>query len=1712
MSFATLLSEATASPTLPSTGDVLAVGLPLLHQLAAFHAEGLVSRLDGVAHLEYVDGALRIAPGATRPPRLDPRVEKCNPERSERGVEILQRLAVDHGDGMERGHAITSLDVSDGTAPPDRPMLVVGYRAWEQMLDHHDALTDVHLAGLVLTSYATGLDLDHVDHVHRLALSRRHLLALVPSLHPVVAGVLTDMINPDRHRRPGDLYSTIALLEHHRELPADLDLTDAYEAPGDWRPAVLAALRERVFDTSRRNRALYFKPTASSVSLTEASVPLLLDTDRINAADLLTWNDRVAAEFTAGKPVDIERWCRFEEAPYLASTLDSIIASERRLRAEHGQGALRLIVAFLRWVDPETGESVNSPLLTMPAQLSSQRGVRHRYRVACDTSADATAEVNPVLRHVFERRFNIMLTTHLEPTPTAIAEFTTNLEAAVRATDPSIRIELVTTPRINLIRRSAQLRVDSYLRRRARALAASGRWRRQAHSYDLDDWRPLGAELYRAYLAPIELPLQLVAGAAPVLRPPPAFAAPARQRDEFSVQQSSDRHRWEVDLCAVTIASLGGRRISLARDYDAAISAFEKGDSVPAGTLASFETIFAPRPRVLDHPPLHGIEVEQPLVLPADDSQARAVRRAVAEESFIIQGPPGTGKSQTIANLIAALVAENKRVLFVCEKRAAIDVVAHRLDQAGLGELVVTIHDSQLDRKAFIAELGETYSGWMSDIDDDREQRRDDALAAVRELLDPLEAEFVEFGDDRGGRVSVTTLVQRLVTHRAAGVEAALNVPIGVDASAWLTSRPALDRVLTARPAAEAMSALGAIPSLRVRPRSLGHPDVVGEPNASQRHDPVVTVRHIGSALGAAMNRLTELCEAVPPTGDSGLLDRMTVADLLGIAPDLALLTRLATHAGRTMFDPEGDARQELRNSVAAIHAATAVAHERSAVASRWVAVLDSRDAREALSVATDKEGSLFKMFSGRWREVKSLVERSYRFADHQVRPTVASVLTELVGMHDANESLAGLRATAQARFGTDAAAGAIAALERLDGNPLVDVFRQQASAANWLDALPVACGAVVAGTHSIIVASAVPVSALTHLARGLEATPVSHERMLLAWSALNDAPAAVLDAALDPSSTIDQVELAILTEALQRAGTTDGGRYAGERLDVITEQLLARHRELLVANAGMVAARARTRFRDHVTFAESSMAGRSDADKEFKRAYNAGRRLLEREFQKKMRHRTIRELAGGESGLVVSDLKPVWMMSPLSVSDTLPLDVDGTSSTSGGSVGRFDVVVFDEASQIPVEDAVPTLLRSPQSIVVGDRMQLPPTRFFAGAHDLDDEVVVDVDGHPQSVALDADSFLGQADLALPSALLSWHYRSRSEALIAYSNHAFYGARLATIPDRSLPGDERPEIVVHAASDAQTFANSVLDRPISFHRVTSGVYTDRRNDAEADYIAELIRALLHHPDRRTIGIVAFSEAQQSSIETALTELANIDPEFAEQLAAEEERVDDGEFVGLFVKNLENVQGDERDIIVMSVCYARDAAGRMRMNFGPINQSGGERRLNVIFSRAKRHMAIVSSIDGAAITNIHNDGAAHLARFLTFAAAESRRDGAGTSVTKALLTSPRPPVVSAAGTIADQIADALRTKGHTVDTGVGRSEFTIDVAVRAAGGDGYSLGVLVEPGGGDATATARLVAEAGVLDAAGWNITRVLAVEWWFNPDHVLARLDAAAKG
>jgi predicted DNA-binding WGR domain protein len=742
------------------------------------------------------------------------------------------------------------------------------------------------------------------------------------------------------------------------------------------------------------------------------------------------------------------------------------------------------------------------------------------------------------------------------------------------------------------------------------------------------------------------------------------------------------------------------------------------------------------------------------------------------------------------------------------------------------------------------------------------------------------------------------------------------------------------------------------------------------------------------------------------------------------------------------------------------------------------------------------------------------------------VRPEFSAVLAALVAEQKARVDLDAAKARFAARFGDGEPAqrASVLAALRAEGHtePGIAAFHRELlqvgdAAAVRVERL-VQSGSVVDALDRALAAllrdhGTLPFAELGETVRDMREHGDVLPDLLPLLGELVDADPVVAKALRALPLLPDAIELAVAREGLERLYRVERWlpRFDGAVLAGHVRSLSAAEKKLLALNARVVRAGVHHRFLRNVQLSTLAASQLDSDGKAFKKSYAAGRRELEHEFGKTMRYKAIRELASGDPGGVVRDMKPVWLMSPLSVSDTLPLATD-----------LFDLIVFDEASQIPVEEAVPALYRAPQTIIVGDEMQLPPTSFFASSRDAeDDTVAVDEDGERVAIVFDADSLLNQGARNLPATLLAWHYRSRHESLIGFSNAAFYAGQLFTIPDRAVPGGQRAPIVADAGEggsvDVAANVDALLARAISFHFVERSPYADRRNEGEARTIARLVRELLQRETGLSIGIAAFSEAQQTAIEEALAELGEEDADFAARLEAESTREQDDQFCGLFVKNLDNVQGDERDVILLSVCYGPNAQGKMAMNFGPINQRGGEKRLNVIFSRARQHMAVVSSIRHGAITNDYNEGAAALKSFLRYAEQVSLGDAV---LAQRVLEGLNPLARQALGganvveAVATQLADALRRRGHAVDERIGQSRFRCDIGVRApAGGDHYALGVMVDTAEHYANRDVleRYVARPRILGAFGWRTLQVLARDWHHDREGVLDAIERALR-
>lgn len=458
---------------------------------------------------------------------------------------------------------------------------------------------------------------------------------------------------------------------------------------------------------------------------------------------------------------------------------------------------------------------------------------------------------------------------------------------------------------------------------------------------------------------------------------------------------------------------------------------------------------------------------------------------------------------------------------------------------------------------------------------------------------------------------------------------------------------------------------------------------------------------------------------------------------------------------------------------------------------------------------------------------------------------------------------------------------------------------------------------------------------------------------------------------------------------------------------------------------------------------------------------------ILKRELSKQRRVMPIRRLFNAIPNLLLT-LKPCLMMSPLSVSLFLEAETY-----------KFDIVIFDEASQVCTENAIGAISRAKQVVIAGDSKQLPPTNFFQAAVSEGDFDIVNDDEFDDADAY--ESILDEANM-LPERTLRWHYRSRHESLIAFSNVKIYKNNLITFPSNIEKADNNGVEYIYV----------------------SGGYYDRGgkkgNVVEANKIADLVFKHFKEFPNRSLGVIAFGEVQQQAIETVIRERRLHNQEFESFFVEDKEEA-------FFVKNLENVQGDERDTIIFSIGYAKDNTGVFKMNFGPLSKSGGERRLNVAITRAKFNVKLVGSImpTDIDVDKISSEGPKLLRTYIDFAIN-------GSSVFEREII--ENGVVEYDSPFEEAVYDFLNRKGYRLSTQVGCSDYRIDIAVKHPTISGiYVLGIECD---GAAYHSARTARERDrlrqdVLENMGWKIYRIWSTDWIKDPATEGAKLIAAVE-
>lgn len=1038
-------------------------------------------------------------------------------------------------------------------------------------------------------------------------------------------------------------------------------------------------------------------------------------------------------------------------------------------------------------------------------------------------------------------------------------------------------------------------------------------------------------------------------------------------------------------------------------------------------------------------------------VMDADPSQIAAIEDVKAGRNLVVQGPPGTGKSQTITNLIAETLAAGRTVLFVSEKMAALEVVKSRLDAAGLGPFCLELHSRKSNKKAVLAELQrslETKPLAALPESDEHELLRNDLNRYARELGTPLGAwqrtPWQLFGMREAALAQLDAFpppppIANAAAIGDADVAAAENAlrelayilpsvhPLA--AHPWRAStrsamvpqdEPELRSHLaraheTTRAVIDAAAALARESGVQ-EPASLA--DVARAVRASEviadAGAPTEAALLLSSEWNAANPAAAELVARVEAVQrERAVLAKTFREDAIepSIAADLHEFGMLATRFLRVL----NGRYRALRRRLASLYIANAPKPQQMIAGLSRLA--EHQSVRDALR--GDPRGRGF--FGARWLADRSDCAALRRFAEWIVvfrRELVANALTRrAVEIASARIDASSIRSRIDALHPASASCReALRALtQELGVEEVPDTFTNiAAQIEQWQEQLPLL----------------------------FRWTQCNAARETLRGTAAAALEPYVMSDAIDADRLIAFFRLALAESLLRVAFTARPalGHFIGE----LHEKKIARFREL---DAALVAIhRARLSRRLHAS--RPQIGGGASPNSE------AG--ILLGEIHRRRGHMPIRRLLT-KAGALIQRIKPCFLMSPLSIAQFL----DPRNPP-------FDLIVFDEASQVRPEDALGAFLRGSQIVVMGDTQQLPPTSFFdhlaAG-----DETQEDADA---AAMTDVESILHQCARSFPAKTLQWHYRSRHESLIAISNLYFYENKLRIYPSAIDRSDELGLHFVHVPRSAYDLGRS------------------RTNRVEAQIVAA---AALDHfrrfPDK-TLGIGTFNIQQQQAIQEELELQLRAHPEMEPAIARAREP--------LFVKNLETIQGDERDTILISLGYGRDASGKLSLNFGPINREGGERRLNVLISRARERCVVFANFTAQdlVLDTTNAKGLFALKAFLEFA--QTRRMAMHDAADD-----------EEASAFDDAVARVLEENGCIVRRRVGCAGFRVDLAVVDPEEPGrYLLGIECD---GAKYCEARVARDRDrlrqqMLEQLGWSIHRVWSADWYRDRDGTIARL------
>ncbi len=1082
--------------------------------------------------------------------------------------------------------------------------------------------------------------------------------------------------------------------------------------------------------------------------------------------------------------------------------------------------------------------------------------------------------------------------------------------------------------------------------------------------------------------------------------------------------------------------------------------------------LAGDPSLLPPTPR--DMPAADRLDevvkpIDSHLVLDADSSQGEAIEAIRRGANLVLQGPPGTGKSQTIANVIAECLWSGKTVLFVSEKMAALEVVKKRLDTCRLGDFCLELHSNTPNKGEVIASLGRPLDG------DERTKEMDlSDLERVASARDRLNA-YVHFLHMKMGAMGLSPYdaYGRLAElYDVPDLPFKMPDPFDLDRKRIDAMESSLERLVGRK---DVLSNRPSHPWHDVEPVAL---------DMGKQQEFLHSLESLLSGVDDVVPKFAELAEKAQVTVPLSLNDCQQTIEVV----EMAVSTPFPL---KNWMEPRliDDLIKRVENERTAFK--TLDSSRKVLLAKYKTTVLEIDGEHFSRKFEVEYSGSLRSMSSDYRTDIKVLSTHLLNQRKLEYEEALNDVRS-LKAFQDARRSLNASVTEDYKTFGryfdgpgTDweslisSLRWARAFMQKAgaDLNPgLIQLVCDDAkgieSAKNSLDTAKRSLDALVSastvpgqylrGGKLLIEGSPIETATLTDARNWITAHLEAKDR-LREWVELRDAEGQVTANGLESLLELvvkDGTDISRLVLMFRKRLFTLWIDSFRRHVPLLANFNSAEHSALIeefrkLDQGQLLLARKRISHQLRQRVEQMKKADPS-------RPVRVQETILRKEMAKKSKQMALRKLLGEMPDLLPL-IKPCVMMSPLSACQFIdPRKV------------RFDVVIFDEASQICPEDAVGSIMRGRQLVVVGDSKQLPPTRFFEK-----------LEGDEDAEIQDLESILDEcATIGMPQRMLLWHYRSRNESLIAFSNAYYYDNRLYTFPSADLPGP---------ASG------------IEFVYVPDAVYErggKRENKIEAKKVADLVfEQFKTHPEM-SLGVVAFSEEQQLAILEVIEYMKKIKPDFLQYF-------DEGQEESFFVKNLENVQGDERDVMFFSVGYGKDAEGKSTMNFGPLNMEGGHRRLNVAITRARRHVKLISSMQPEEIDpNSSSKGVLLLRRYMEFARSRGDRSALGCD-TRHEDEGDKP--------LEDSIFSALTKIGLTLHRSVGCSGYRVDMAIMDPEKNEKHI-VGIECDGlnyaSGRTARDRERLREDVLKGLGWNMHRVWSRDWVEDRNRELRKIEA----